>query len=101
MWTGDTARKMGAEAPTLFGAIKLLVNNQTAISEVHRTSDSICTVTKPRAIILECRGNHTGQRPLVSTLEHTACAYACTTAKASRPSAYAVSLSVPIPTRGL
>jgi hypothetical protein len=26
-------RKMGAVAPTLFGAIKLLVNNRTAISE--------------------------------------------------------------------
>ena len=27
------AKKMGAAAPTLFGAIKLLVNNQTTISE--------------------------------------------------------------------
>lgn len=30
---------MGAVAPTLFGAIKLLVNNQTAISEVHSISE--------------------------------------------------------------
>jgi len=30
---GGQGRKMGAAAPTLFGAIKLLVNNRTAISE--------------------------------------------------------------------
>jgi hypothetical protein len=30
----EAGRKMGAVAPTLFGAIKLLVNNRTAISEV-------------------------------------------------------------------
>ena len=32
--TAKRLKKMGAVAPTLFGAIKLLVNNQTAISEV-------------------------------------------------------------------
>lgn len=49
---------MGAVAPTLFGAIKLLVNNRTAISEVHRKSDLTDIVKTPPALILELRGNH-------------------------------------------
>lgn len=41
-WKQD--RKMGAVAPTLFGAIKLLVNNQTAISEAHSISEIAAAV---------------------------------------------------------
>ncbi|WP_336981585.1 hypothetical protein [Altererythrobacter fulvus] len=51
-----TFKKVGAVAPTLFGAIKLLVNNQTTISEFSIQGHPTAIVKTMRSPILAPRG---------------------------------------------
>jgi hypothetical protein len=53
MWRDDAGRKMGAVAPTLFGAIKLLVNNRTAISEGRSFSEIAAGVKQFRNRVIQ------------------------------------------------